>query len=70
MLHTFLPGRQHTFKIKGTTFAGHEQLRATLMGPTNCGQADSVHDSTCLTHFLLVGLNFCTDLTKIAFKEF
>ena len=61
-LHAYLPGRHHTFKIKETTFYGHEMRTdpwdrpmGALIAPTNCGY-DSPHDSTCLAHYLLVGL--------------
>ena len=59
LLHALGPGRHHTFRIKGTTFAGSGQHWNTgaLLAPQHCG-LDNPYDSTCLVHYLLEDVDF------------
>ena len=73
-LHVYLPGRHHTFKIKETTFYGHEMRTdpyemGALVAPTNCGY-NSPHDSTCLAHYLLAGLKILRIFIQLLFDVF
>jgi len=57
--HSLIPGMNHVFRIKNTTFSGQRQHGggAAIEAPQHCGLGKKQH-GYCLVHILLEGVSF------------